>query len=998
LAPSALAAHQDPEDILEIVDLWLQTLKHLPELTLRQHLMILGNRCLKCFHKHTPEQPCSCACWIKIIMLLTNDVDELFKTLQASAGEGVWDVHESEPRRPDSRRAESRLPESRPVSVVEERARLTPERDVDLRHRDIYSMQKIVKNANGSERGRSSPDKQRGFSPERLEQPIRDNSLSRENPSRAFSPSSKRQLTDKISDFFSEDRPPSAGDHDALLRQWRNSRDRDIGDQPVPISKLSFGPDSLDLDEYGGGSQGNEVKNIRPVPAPIDMDICRSDSPQPEILTLNDEIQSRYSKMLDRVPTPPPPEPPQISCQEPIFVSVLKLAPSVDHLKLLESRSCWNCLGETGGHETKDCPNTRVCLNCFHLHDREVMCQCDCQRQALKAAVPKFDFGAMAFWHEVNRRFGNQMSEEKLVEETARGVSGQFSNWRSCRHKYRVPKPGQFFLDNLDIDIKAYLDKSTCFICLSQFHTYETCKEKYFCLYCFHNHHPHNHKKCSCYCTRDVVAAEMNSFIISGDGGINSYERMRRKRTELAKHFKKIDPVDQRNEMLNDEDWEAEKKRLTNKYNKKDNAHVPRNPRIPYEEEIDSEDEKKVNHVIPKIVMHLLQTYSKRHGNIIGIMTPSTLDPLKSKICRFCLSDGHYAKECEIGFVCLNCFHIHKIGTPCNCFCYLEKLTNSTQLFPMKTRVSHVTQLQKLNSLRKALLAKEGWRPVTKKNKKGSTPVDPTASAHLSTSTSVFGPALRLPGQHVEVSRFSPERLKPDEEVVNFKFRFRDINNPPVISISVAKNEPIAYLKYELIAQLPEGPKSVEYHGEIALIEELTVKKGALRKLIDGKPIVDYLFKKNVVLIVEFRSDTQDYQKKENRKNPVKVKHPIPPFFDDMLKKPHENLRKKLERNCPRCLDGVHERPDCKNGFFCLNCFHTHKMTYTCSCKCLKYRFAQVMQPEKLNLRALERFNCRRIQKLYNMDWLEDPVKGKGGKGSDDVATPVFFKHRTGST
>merc|ERR1719234_3064493 len=72
---------------------------------------------------------------------------------------------------------------------------------------------------------------------------------------------------------------------------------------------------------------------------------------------------------------------------------------------------------------------------------------------------------------------------------------------------------------------------------------------------------------------------------------------------------------------------------------------------------------------------------------------------------------GHSTDQCTYGFLCLNCFHSHKMGLSCRCFCYLTSLTKDA-VMSGRDKVDVMTTLQEINSKRRSFLEKEGFKPV----------------------------------------------------------------------------------------------------------------------------------------------------------------------------------------------------------------------------------------------------------------------------------------------
>ena len=118
-------------------------------------------------------------------------------------------------------------------------------------------------------------------------------------------------------------------------------------------------------------------------------------------------------------------------------------------------------------------------------------------------------------------------------------------------------------------------------------------------------------------------------------------------------------------------------------------------------------------------------------------------------------------------------------------------------------------------------------------------------------------------------------------------------------------------------------------------------------------------------MTVEFRDDVVKFQKDQEKW--VRLSHPVPPFLDAVFADPLGSMKKKFKSACLNCMAGEHGTADCEKGFFCLGCFHVHKMQYPCTCKCLKYHAAKVMNAANFDLRMIERWNCNRIKRICDI-------------------------------
>jgi len=201
------------------------------------------------------------------------------------------------------------------------------------------------------------------------------------------------------------------------------------------------------------------------------------------------------------------------------------------------------------------------------------------------------------------------------------------------------------------------------------------------------------------------------------------------------------------------------------------------------------------------------------------------------------------------------------------------------------------------------------------------------------------------------------------EEVLTFSFV--DLtSNEKLAELPMSNKEPIAAVKSELMTLLQQKNDPIP-EGEIILYHSQNSNTTNSREpLIDGKLISAYKFNgKNVTLAVEFSQDILQYQKDKTKFN--QLNHTIPQMINDYVwSESKKSLKSMLDKNCLNCLAEKHGFSDCKETFFCLSCFHPHKMQKACSCKCVIYHVAQVKDADRFDLKQLAKWNCRRVKRM----------------------------------
>ena len=248
---------------------------------------------------------------------------------------------------------------------------------------------------------------------------------------------------------------------------------------------------------------------------------------------------------------------------------------------------------------------------------------------------------------------------------------------------------------------------------------------------------------------------------------------------------------------------------------------------LDYEEIVDADDEEIV-HVIPKFVICTMRKYRNAFGRLPELVQPFLRRPTPPGMCLLCLMRGHSTDQCTDGFLCLNCFHSHKMGLSCRCFCYLTSLTKDA-VMSGRDKVGVMNTLQEINSTRRSFLENEGFKPVV---------VLKVKEAELG----LPAPKRNSPAPVVAPTPAAAAAPVPAEDPLcrgQIKFTFVFPNIDIVTALTVERGEPVASLKGALLNAVQNVEGYAKTEGDMILYDGRGEMDGSgsgpSLRLVDGK-------------------------------------------------------------------------------------------------------------------------------------------------------------------
>jgi len=539
-----------------------------------------------------------------------------------------------------------------------------------------------------------------------------------------------------------------------------------------------------------------------------------------------------------------------------------------------------------------------------------------------------------------------------------------------------------------------------CLMCFDSDHSTENCQDGFLCLNCFHTHEIGGKCKCFCY----LKSLEKSSRKIFS-GRTSKFETMNR---ILEINERRIHDFGIGGRKGGAAD--GARNTGTSDQNQLDDVSDEVVER-PEQETIQDEPS---NHVIPKFVLYLLREFDCSKITLVRMIKDYYLGR-PGEVCLVCFDGHHRTLDCKDEFLCLACFHNHRMEAKCSCFCYLSTIEKSPKKIIMgkfETSIRRTRmELSELNKKRIRVLTEyintmKSMPPLPEKQSvappsdplkvpglmdltffeapnsgsPGPTPVPPPPSlTSIATPapnpvppppSMVPAPASALvpppPVIRHESSPLVSESLGFGELWIDFKFldfeysshiNFASALENESLRVRASKNDTCANIKLSLFNMLRRHSIEPTVAGTVTLIMPETLTEPAT-KLVDGRYLDAYLTEQeqNVTLKVEFRNDLALFRSGVKK---ASVKHPLPPW-DGVLTYRGASLRTLVGDLCVVCLAERHSHFECLR-FYCLGCFHYHDLNGQCGCRCVKQYLAATMFGPAFDPKAIEIWNCERI-------------------------------------
>ena len=730
LTPRQLKTHQNPDIMVEMIENWFASMKEHPDRSFRDHLLLLyEDACPKCFHLHPTSAECFCPCWLKISALLSSgvsDVHSLFASTKPREKSGyeaedcvlLDDQTAGTPRDRSPSHERDIAKESFDDRIIA----------VDVDASCVEPVSSIPDSRNLFEESSRFPNPVQSYSLGGLDHHVKSSETSRVDVDITSTSAEKPILVSRSSPV-----EKSASSIDPGPQQTRT----EVCGSPDPsfIAVLSLDPtidvlgilenrechtcldDRCDaVDGVGNCRVERRLclvcfhRHSRLLPCACD---CKQKAWRISIPEFDFKAVLQWDQS-NRRDLPPAPTYTRPNHRLPPFVAFLLRGLTWKVALFAEKAFCRVCLTST--HATNQCVEGYLCLFCFHEHSINTSCRCKCllncvtevlgarfnaeevekvemQRQKDPALLEfmadrRAQFFERAGMDTMGRKLATVANE---INTAARSqTENPFIEVNDKRDKnskpvettekdeepnHVIPKFVLYLLREFDsskmtllrIICDSYSGDSyfrperrrRCLMCFDSGHSTENCKDGFLCLNCFHTHEIGGKCKCFCY----LKSLEKSSRKIFS-GRTSKFETMNRL---LEINERRIQDFGRKGGAA-----DGARNTGTSNQNQLDDVSEVVGER-PEQETIQDEPS---NHVIPKFVLYLLREFDCSKITLVRMIKDYYLGR-PGEVCLVCFDGHHRTIDCKDEFLCLACFHNHRMEAKCSCFCYLSTIEKS---------------------------------------------------------------------------------------------------------------------------------------------------------------------------------------------------------------------------------------------------------------------------------------------------------------------------------